>query len=361
MKLLFLIDSLGSGGAQRQLSVVATLLKQSGDNVEVLCYHNDDFFAKKIQENNIPIHWVTPKNNLMRIWKVCRFIRKGNYDSVVSLLDTPDLLNCLAAIGGKNWKVITSERSAKEEFFHTKRGHIIGWFKQFSDKIVCNSENARQMWLKYYPLYDSKLDVIYNPVILPEIKTIYTPRVNGKTRILVAASYQYLKNPINVVKAIALLDDQDKAKLQLDWYGRKEVTVGNTTAYEETINLISEYKLQEIIKLHDATNKIAEKMKEADVVALFSRVEGLPNAICEGMMLSKPILMSRVSDYDIIIDKENGILCDWDNLESIKSAISLMINKTNEELLSMGKNSRSKANVFFHNEKITQQWKQIIS
>ena len=36
MKLLLFIDSLGSGGAQRQLTTIAPLLKQQGIDVEVL-------------------------------------------------------------------------------------------------------------------------------------------------------------------------------------------------------------------------------------------------------------------------------------------------------------------------------------
>lgn len=43
MKLLFLIDSLGSGGAQRQIVTIIPLLKQKGVEVEVLCYHEDTF------------------------------------------------------------------------------------------------------------------------------------------------------------------------------------------------------------------------------------------------------------------------------------------------------------------------------
>ena len=208
MKLLFLIDNLGSGGAQRQLTTIAPLLKAQGVEVDVLCYNENRFFENRLTENEIKVYWITPKSLLMRILKIRSFIRKGKYDTVVSFLDTPDLLNCISAIGGHTWKVITSERSANEELFKTKRGRIIGWFKRYSDAIVCNSEHAREMWLKYYPQYEDKLKVIYNIVTLPKITSTYIPRRDGKTHIVVAASYQYLKNPINVIKAIALLNKE---------------------------------------------------------------------------------------------------------------------------------------------------------
>lgn len=43
MKVLCLIDSLGSGGAQRQLVGLASLLKEREYDVLVVYYHSDHF------------------------------------------------------------------------------------------------------------------------------------------------------------------------------------------------------------------------------------------------------------------------------------------------------------------------------
>ncbi|WP_322932534.1 glycosyltransferase [Bacteroides sp. CG01] len=356
MKLLLFIDSLGSGGAQRQLTTIAPLLKQQGIDVEVLCYCRNEFFAHALLENGIPIHWITLKNYLIRILKIRDFIRKGNYNAVISFLDTPDLLNCIAAIGGHSWKVITSERSAKEENFHTLRGKLIGWMKGYSDAIVCNSENARNLWLKYYPYYRDKLEVIYNIVTLPEITSTYIPRKDGKIHIVVAASYQYLKNPINVIEAVNLLDEDLKEKLKIDWYGRKEATDSDTRAFDDACFLRKKYCLQNIFRLNEAVSDVVNRMHEADVVGLFSRLEGLPNVICEAMLLSKPVVMSRVSDYQTLVDSNNGVLCDWNDVFSIKEALEILLECSEEELVSLGKNSNKKAEILFGKEKITNQW-----
>lgn len=356
MKILFLIDSLGSGGAQRQLTTIAPLLKKQGLSVEVLCYIDNDFFATPLNENNIPIHWITPSNYLARIIKIRRFIRNGRYDAVVSFLNTPDLLNCIAAIGGHTWKVITSERSATEAIFSTRRGKLIGWLKRYSDAIVCNSENARQLWIKYYPQYKDKLKVIYNIVTLPEITSTYVPRRDGKTHIIVAASYRYLKNPLNVIEAINLLDEDAKDKLILDWYGAKCDTLSGTKTYDEASRLINKYNLNEVIHLNNLTSSIIDRMNEADAVGLFSKLEGLPNAICEGMMLGKPIIMSHVSDYSVLVDESNGYLCDYDNPISISEAFVCAISNTTDQLKLMGELSRNKGYRLFENKNIIDRW-----
>lgn len=360
MKLLFLIDSLGSGGAQRQMVTIAPLLKQQGMDVEILCYYQDTFFIEQLNIADIKTHWVIANNPIIRILKVRSFIRKRNYEAVISFLNTPDLLNCLAAVGGHTWKVITSERSAKEQTFSTYRGKIIGWMKRYSDAIVCNSENAKQMWLKHYPQYKNKLRVIYNLVTLPPITSTYSPRRDGKTHIVIAASYQYLKNPINMVEAVNLLEDEEKNKLVLDWYGAKRVSQGGTQTYDETENLINKYNLRGVIHLNDPVSNISEKMNAADIIGLFSQLEGLPNTICEGMFLSKPIIMSRVSDYKILVDENNGVLCDWNNVFTIKKALSTLLCLSDEQLITMGEYSKKKSQLLFEKNTIINQWESLI-
>ena len=52
-KLLLFTDSLGAGGAQRQLVGLATLLQQRGYIVKVCTYHNLDFYKSFLDENEI--------------------------------------------------------------------------------------------------------------------------------------------------------------------------------------------------------------------------------------------------------------------------------------------------------------------
>lgn len=352
--------SLGSGGAERQMVTIARLLKEQGYDITFLCYAKEDFYGHLLEKDNIPIVWMIENNYLKRIIKVRNHIRKGNYDVVISFLHTPNFLNNFSAIGGKKWKVITGERSAKESTFKSRKGKIFAWFQRYSDYIVCNSNNAREIWEKHYPKYKNKLITIYNTVTLPEITSEYIPRKDGKIKIIVAASYQYLKNPIGLIKALALLNNEEREKIRVDWYGRIKVENGDTRAYEEAKELIRQYDLLSVINLHEEDKNIANKMNESDVVALFSSVEGLPNTICEGMMLCKPIIMTKVSDYKVLVDESNGFLCDWDNINSITNVIRLIIGLTNEQLTQKGYESQIKSKFLFSKERVIDQWISLI-
>ena len=169
---------------------------------------------------------------------------------------------------GKTWKVITSERSAKEEFFQTKKGKIFAWFQRFSDKIVCNSENAKKMWIKHYPLYKEKLSVIYNSVYInKKINTKYIPKKNGKLNIVVLASYQYLKNPIGLINAVKTMSEDEKNKFNINWYGNPFKTMSD--CYERSISKIKEYKLEDCINPETFQEWLEKNSELSKIIHLF--------------------------------------------------------------------------------------------
>lgn len=361
MKILFLIDSLGSGGAQRQMVTIAVLLKKRGYDIKFLIYHNYNFFQDTLTENKIEVIKIDAKGYLDRIIKIRKFIRKGDFDVVISFLETPNFLNTFSAFGGKKWKVITSERSAKVESFHSSKVKIYNFFQRYADAIVCNSENAKQLWTKYYPKYANKLYTIHNTVSLPQLNSSYKLKVDNKINIVIAASYQYLKSPLLLANAINMLSNEDKDKILINWYGRKEVSVGNTMAYDETKEFIINHKLENIFLLHEETKDIAYKMNQADFVGLFSLYEGMPNAICEAMLIGKPIIMSKVSDYEILVDKSNGLLVEVNDVHSIYENLLKIIKLKEDTIIQMGNNSKLKAQKCFSEEVIINKWLKIIN
>lgn len=359
--ILFILPSLGSGGAERQAVTIACLLKKNGYEVSFWCYFEDNFYEKSLVENGIRVNRKVC-NYLRRIHHTTRFIRKGNFDVVISFMHTPNFLNDFAAMFGKKWRVITSIRiNPTEKMFASRTGKINAWFQRYSDAIVCNAEDSANNYAKFQPKEKEKLTTVYNTVTLGKIDTSYIPRKNGKTNIVVAATIDHRKNPMGVLSAIELLTPEERQNIHIDWYGRKGGVIGDQTEYEKVVEVIKEKKLEEVIEFHDATSDIANRMNEADCVALFSSLEGLPNAICEGMMIGKPIVMSRVSDYWHLVEEGvNGYLCDWDNVDSIRLALSNIAGVGDEKLLAMGRASKEKAEKMFSQEAILKKWIDVI-
>lgn len=360
-RILFLAADLCSGGAERQMVTTACLLKKEGYDVTIYCYDKADFYAPIVQEAGIPVVWETnAANYLKRLSSARGYIRNGHFNTVISFLPSCNFLNDIVAVGGHKWKVVTGVRSADKSYFSSKRGRFFSWFQRFSDVIICNSQNACNLWRNQYPSYAEKLNVIYNCVQLGKVQSKYEPKQDGKLRIVVAATYQYLKNPLGLVNALAMMNEGERNKIVIDWYGRIEMSKGDTKAYDDTVKAVQDHALGHVLYLHPDTKEIADKMHQADAVMLLSKFEGLPNVICEGMLLGKPIIMTRVSDYDVLVDESNGFLCDWDKPETIKTAILSMSKLPTAKLLDMGVRSEEKAKNLFAPSIIVKQWMEII-
>ncbi|MBQ7714351.1 MAG: glycosyltransferase, partial [Clostridia bacterium] len=296
---------------------------------------------------------------LSRIKKVVSYLKKESPQVLITFLEVPNFLGCLSRFLGAKFKLITTECSSKDSSFEG-RNRIFNFFERYADFKVCNSENAKKKWEKHFPEFKNKLRVIYNPVIVENNHTNYSIRCNGKTEIVVAASYQGLKNPLGMIEAVNILSDQEKKKLIIRWYGRKEITDGDSSVFERSIEQIEKYNLQNTIYLYPETKEIHNKMIEADAVALFSTVEGLPNSICEALVLGKPIIMSRVSDYEVLVNG-NGFSFDPESNEDIANSIRKLIQTSDNELVKMGDQSKMIANHYFKTEKIVAEWSNLFN
>lgn len=355
-RILFLASNLLSGGAERQIVTVSRLLKRKGYDVSFYCYGKGDFYGHLLREDNIPIKWEYTFNNpLKRIIKARSFIRKGGFDTVISFLPAENFLNDVAAIGGHRWKVITGLRFWPTSAPRTVKDKLYAWMLRFSDSIVSNSRLAMETWCKYRPNNRHKFHVIYNNVQLGTVNSTYIARKNGKFHIVVAASFQELKNPQGLIAALMLMTKEELDGVVIDWYGANSGDV-----YQRISKSIEENGFEGSFVLHEPSDDIYNIMNQADAVMLISHREGLPNAICEGMALGKPVIMTRVSDFAELVDKSNGFLCDSYNPNSIKETIVAASNCTVQQLAELGRSSRQKSELLFSNEIITKNWELLL-
>lgn len=366
MKKILFLGGLTAGGAEHQMVVIAKLLKQEGYDVTYFCADNSAFFQKQLEDVNIPIIRIH-ENKIASMLKLnvprttmllYGILKKGHFDTVISFLSFWNYENCLFAKRNKTkHKAITGLRNNRDSVFLTRKYKRYVKFEKYSDIKVCNSDNAKRVFAKYFPEHANKLTTIYNIVDLPEIQSKYTIKKDGKVHIIIPASYREVKNPMGLLRALALMDAGERNRLQIDWYGNIK---GGQSCYEQMALFIKENGLESVIILYDATTDIVNKINKADMVGLFSSSEGLPNSICEGMMLGKPIVMTRVSDFDVLVDQTNGFLCDWDNPKSIKEALLSVSKLSENDLLEMGQCSKDKAESLFSKSAILEQWKKII-
>src|SRR5690554_3955247 len=112
MRILCVIDSLGPGGAQRQLVELAKMFTRNGHSVFFLVYHQIDFYKDELERFGISIRYILESSYLIRLYKIRQYIRNGRFDAVLSFLQASSFISEISALPFKSWKLVVGERSA---------------------------------------------------------------------------------------------------------------------------------------------------------------------------------------------------------------------------------------------------------
>lgn len=377
MKILLLSNTLNCGGAERQMVYLAKFLKRDGFSVEFVCCNLGEYYEDLLRQDGIKVNWIYAKLFNRGLSMRCRFfsfifvlyaklriiwyIKKSKSSVVISFLELSNRLNCIAKLIS-NHTAITGERNAIMPLSSSASWIYYKLLMKLSDHIICNSFAGYNMWCTLAPTYKVKLSVIYNFIFKPK-KTFlnnYVYKQDDKIHIVVPASYDNSrKNYLGLVKAVLLLSKEERKKLEVLWYGNLTDSHKCQASYLEAMKLINDNQLQNVISFRDKTKQIGDVMNAADFVALFSYVEGLPNAICEALALGKPIIMTRVSDYCSLVS-DNGFLCETPEPLSIATSLKNAIKCDFSQIKSMSEKSFKIYEQIFSTEKSLNQWKQII-
>lgn len=339
MKILCFIDSLGSGGAQRQLVELGKGFKEFGHEVIFLTYHEINFFKPELEAMDIPTKTVKEPNYLKRIFKIRSAIRQENPDAVLSFLEAANFMATLAGFPYRKWKLVVGERSSNPNIRNSIKLRFYRWFHLFVDYVVANSNaNLRLIREMNYLVRSSKYKVIYNLVKIP-INNHFKHKSNPNSlNILMVGRYVPEKNIDGFINAVNLLGPQYKERIRINCFGNTSGVFSQWV--NEYKNLIETFQLEEIFNLNNATSNVISEFENADFLILVSHFEGFPNVVCEAMAMGIPVVVSRVSDIPLFIKEDiNGFLCDPNDPESIRDALIKAIRSTPEQRQKMGRNN----------------------
>lgn len=337
-KIILFTDSLGAGGAQRQLVGLAVFLQQVGYSIKVCTYYNLDFYKCTLDENQIPNELIPGVNSRKgRILAVRAYFKREKPDWVIAYQETPSLVACTAKVLGGDYMLIVSERNTTQKIGMNERVRF--FFYRWADAIVPNSYAQGNFLLSHYSWMKSKLTTISNFVDLKRFE--FSPRHRRKQPlIVVAASIWPPKNTLGLIHAVKILKDRG-ASFRIEWYG---IVDAYNDYLVQSQMLIKKFELEDYINMFPKYKQIQEKYKECDYFCLPSFYEGTPNVICEAMSCGRPVICSKVCDNPVYVaEGENGFLFDPKTPVSIADTIQRALQISDEKYLSYCSKSRKKA------------------
>jgi glycosyltransferase involved in cell wall biosynthesis len=359
LRITCFIDSLGAGGAQRQLCTLAVLLKRSGADVSIITYHSNDFFLPIIENEGIKHSCIGNGSRTKRFIDIRAALQNRNHDVVLAFLPAPSIYAELSGLPKRKWGLVVSERSAvpgnHSASFQWKR-----LLHQTADYVCTNSHTNRLMIEHAVPKLSGRVVTIYNAI---DFDTFYPRptdfRKTGTNKIVVVASHQQNKNLLGLIEAISITRKKyGSTDVVIDWYGEIHP---DSDPYDKGLQVIQERGLGNCFHFYPANESIAEIYNKADAVGLFSYYEGLPNVVCEAMACGCPILLSNVSDAtNLVKEGVNGFLFDPRSPNEIADAIMKFIRLKSVAREIMSKKSREMAEHMFSPDEIVNRYLTIL-
>lgn len=345
MKILGVIDSLGSGGAQRQMVNLLIGLKEKGHDVAVFVYHPKyKFYFEVIKNAGIPIYHVHLNKgfSFKVIFKIVSLVRNFRFEVIISFLNVPNFYCEIASLFlSKKILLLVSERSSYLNNNYIKN-LIFNYFHSLADAVIANSD-TQCIWLKSHFWLKNKTHLIYNGYFVSNLENINLPKkISDSLQFLVIARIDEGKNGIRLAEAFVLFFKKYGFVPSLNWVGRQELDVKSLevrTKIDEILNNNPEV-LANWSWLGER-NDVTPLLQNCDTLVHISLFEGLPNVVCEAFIAGRPAILSDVCDHYFLSGNGlRGILCNPFSVNSIFLALEKMYFSSQQDREKMGVNAR---------------------
>lgn len=285
--------------------------KLKGHNV-FLCTNGGDSL-ERIYELNIPVFDLSIGDHdtkaffLKNVYSLIKCLKTNKIDIVHTFHRYPDLLLFCAKSFGKFRDVIS---------VHTALSIVKGrkYFSYKSDNIIAISNTIKKILEKDFCIASSRINLIYSFASVNSVdEKIFIPE-NPYT-VLFAGRFHPDKNVIVLLKAFDLLKTEN-VFLRLVGDGEEK------TVYE---NFIAEHNLK--AEILPPTRNLNELFYGCSLCVLPSKVEPFPTFMLDSGLYKKPFIGSDIGGItELIINRHNGLLFNYDDAENLARKILILKN-----------------------------------
>ncbi|MDQ0242558.1 glycosyltransferase involved in cell wall biosynthesis [Bacillus fengqiuensis] len=364
-KILFVMNNLSSGGAEKSLSSLLQIIDYSKYDVDLLLFKSGGiFFSNLPPQVNIlqePDEYQYFDMPIRRAITDC--IKRGRIDTALSRVRASYIFRKeknKARCEQRAWKYMSKPLKKIDKTYDIAIGYLekssiyfvvdkvkakrkIGWihtnysnsgmdnnldnpYFQQLDYIVTVSEECVQSLKDNFAHLKNKIRVVGNIVSPQTINSLSNNEIQDDfisdadyTNIVTVARLGHEKGIDMAIKACDLLVRNGyKAKWYVLGYGTEKES-------SENLSLIENNGLRNHFKLLGVKENPYPYIRKADIYVQPSRYEGKSIAIDEAKILHKPIVVTNFSTAkDQIENEENGIIVDMDP-ESIYEGIKKLI------------------------------------
>lgn len=350
IKILFHIDTLVGGGAEKVLCNLVNHMDQTKFDITVQTLYPDD--STKYLVDGIHYKYIYPSDNqfyrnLYRIEAalglVYAFHMKDDYDIEIAYLEFGPTKVMAASTNKKAkriaWVHCDFDVAIKDKNTFVKKS--AAQYKKF-DKIVCVSEKSKESF-EYMFGNDPEVTVVYNVIddkeILEKANQPLPDRAEKqKLTLCTVGRFSPQKNYMRLLRTAHKLLEEG---FDFDWW-----ILGDGEQRELIESYVKEHQMCSFIKLFGFQKNPYPYLKAADLLVCSSDYEGFSTFIAEGLILGKPILTTDCSGMrELLGDSEYGMIVANDDA-AFYDGLKTMLSMSEDQLVLFADKSKARGKVF---------------
>ena len=313
MKITFLLASLGSGGAERVVSLLANKMVERGHQVEIICLKFNDVYYQTDSRVKVTLAMEQTNNRLTEIFWLRKYLKQQKPDVVIPFTEGVYCFTILSLLG-TGIPIIASERLDPAAMSKIRK-MLKRLLLPYADWLVVQTQSIKD----YFPeSIQKKTSIIYNPVNEESLSPALPSREGRLNRIISVGRLYPQKNQAMMIRAFAKLAAEFP-----DW----QLVIYGEGPLRESLELIVEsLELKDRVLLPGRTEHVVEELRKSKIFCMSSNYEGMSNAMIEAICVGLPIISTNVSGTEELIrDGENGFIVEIGGEEEITNRITQLI------------------------------------
>ena len=326
-KVLFFINSLGGGGAERVCVNLLNGFYKKGFDVSLLVLNlNKRVFFEEINKN-INFFNLDVAHTRGAFLKLGKFVLENdfkvilvfNYQLAILLILLRDILFLDYKIIVRNINTLSLLYKKENSFWHKYFvNSLTKFFYKRADLIIAQSDGMKKDLIKNYFIPYEKVITINNPVskkIEDFAKSIDYIKFPKRYEVLFVGSLTEKKGVFYLLEAFSLIHKKD-SKLMLRIVGEGELK-------SKLLEFCKDLKIEKNVIFEDFTPDIAIYYLKARLTLLTSLYEGFPNVLIESLTLGTPVVAFDCPSgpSEIIENGKNGYLVKYLDVKAFSETV----------------------------------------
>lgn len=356
--LLVVSVSLSRGGAQRFVSTLLVHLNRSRIRPSLALLRDDIGYPLPA---DVPVTLLGYQNRWMfgrAVKSLSRRIASARPEVVLSNGAATSIVTGLA-LSRSSHQPAWIARIDNNPRFHDRhlRGLILDRVYPRAWCFVANSRGLHTGFIERYPFAAGRVEVLLNPV---DFARIDVDSARG--------AHSVSSTDAPVVISVGRLFPQKRMDLLIDAFARirrGKLAVlwicGDGPEREKLEQRVASHGIQSSVRFWGHVSNPYSLMRRADLFALTSDYEGLPNALIEAQGLGLPAVSTRCpyGPDEIIADGETGFLVEPGDIESLSKAMQTLVQDARLRR-SMGVRAARRARCMFDSAERTRGWQELV-